>query len=513
MKKILLLLFLPLTAFSQSVTSFFNFSNNQSGGNVTNGGYLFYNPADGSTSYHVNDIDYEDNNPSPLFISSILSMSTVDGVLQGVGQTYGGEELAPGPIANNYTLQSYMNKYVYYIHTISDSLIQEHIANWESPSYTIPFEILEWPCNGDLSNGEAEILAPFKDLNENHIYEPEQGEYPLIRGDFASYVIMNDVWCEHSSSQLPQAKQEIHMMVYQYKESDVMLTPALAQTTFVSFKVYNRSSVPYENYQFGLFNDYDLGGPLDDYTGTDTSLSLSYIYNADNYDDSIIGANGYYENPPAFGCMELNNLMSSNVLHDALNDGVELNYNLKGYKSNGEPFIDSEGNSTKFAYNDEITNNSEMDLMNPPGDRKVVIGTPSTSLLPNQYICRDFAFVYARDTSLSNTENLELLKTNALSIKNFYDAQDFNCNPMSSAEIESINEIDKIIVFPNPANDKLTILTESELNFEVYASDGRLLIKGMTNNKSIQIEDLSTGRYFLKIFNENEISTISFQKN
>jgi hypothetical protein len=512
MKKILLLLLLPITSYSQGVTSFYNFSNNQSGGNITNGGYLFYNPSDGNTTYHVNDIDYQDNLPSPLFISSILSMSTVDGVLQGVGQTYGGEELSGGPIANNYTNQAYLDKYVNYIHVISDSIIQSHINNWESNTYLIPDAILNWPCNGNIANGEAQILAPFKDLNENHIYEPELGEYPLIRGDFAAYVIMNDVWCEHSSSHLPQAKQEIHMMVYQYKESDIMLTPALAQTTFVSFKIYNRSSVPYENYQFGLFNDYDLGGPMDDFIGTDTTLSLSYVYNADNYDDAVIGANGYYENPPAFGCMELNNLMSSNVIHNANNDGVELNYNLKGYKSDGSPYLDAEGNSTKFAYNDATENNSEVDLINPPGDRKVVIGTPLTTVLPNQYVCRDFAFVYARDTSYSNIENLELLKVNALSIKNFYDSQDYNCNPMSSAGIESINEKNKLIVYPNPAMDKLTIQGDSEVNFEIYALDGRLLIQGRTIEKSIQIEHLNAGKYYLKIVDEYKVSTISFQK-
>ncbi|MFZ9296170.1 MAG: hypothetical protein ACO259_08205, partial [Bacteroidia bacterium] len=56
------------------------------------------------------------------------------------------------------------------------------------------------------------------------------------------------------------------------------------------------------NTYFTIWNDADLGYYLDDYVGCDVRRGMGYIYNADAYDETASGVNGYLDFPPALGC-------------------------------------------------------------------------------------------------------------------------------------------------------------------------------------------------------------------
>ncbi len=70
---------------------------------------------------------------------------------------------------------------------------------------------------------------------------------------------------------------------------------ALNNIVFVKFQAYNRGSKTMQNCYFSLWADPDLGGASDDLVGCDTSVSLGFVYNADNEDSD------YGKRPPSLG--------------------------------------------------------------------------------------------------------------------------------------------------------------------------------------------------------------------
>ena len=121
-----------------------------------------------------------------------------------------GIDFWPGPIADNYD-SLFDVKYNQVWHLTKND-IEFHMNNYNSVGYTMSLEIETWPANGDLVNGESQNLAPYEDINANNIYEPEQGEYPLIRGDEALYVIYNDSKQPHTYTGGMKIGVEIHQM-------------------------------------------------------------------------------------------------------------------------------------------------------------------------------------------------------------------------------------------------------------------------------------------------------------
>ena len=68
---------------------------------------------------------------------------------------------------------------------------------------------------------------------------------------------------------------------------------------------------------------------------------------------------------------------------------------------------------------------------------------------------------------------------------------------------EDINERNEILIYPNPAKNNVTIemdLTEN-LEYHIYSSIGELIMSGIieSNNKTVDISDLSSNIYLLKI--------------
>lgn len=124
---------------------------------------------------------------------------------------------------------------------VNQDSIDFHIQNWNSPNYTAPAEIIDWPGNGN--NNTAQNLAPYADLDNDKIYEPNDGEYPIIKGEQAVYLIANDYRPDDSISTpskiyTKSAKVEMHMMLYAFDHQ----TAAIANTVFVNVKLFNRSN-------------------------------------------------------------------------------------------------------------------------------------------------------------------------------------------------------------------------------------------------------------------------------
>ena len=132
---------------------------------------------------------------------------------------------------------------------VSKESIKNHIDNFASTDYIMPEEIANWPASGDIQKGQSPNLAPFVDVNSNGIYDPQQGDYPSIKGDQAILFIYNDLRAVHTESigTYPMGVEVIGM-AYAFTNG---FNKAYNNTIFVDYTVINRSGIDYTETKLG----------------------------------------------------------------------------------------------------------------------------------------------------------------------------------------------------------------------------------------------------------------------
>jgi hypothetical protein len=175
--------------------------------------------------------------------------------------------------------------------------------------------ISNWPGNGDVSLNQDVYLAPFHDNDNDGLYNPATGDYPdydvfnkalkdnlgfceaKLYGDNTLFWVFNDKGGIHTETNGVPIGVEVRAQAFGFKTND-----EINNMTFYNYEIHNRSSFQLNQTYFSIWNDADLGYYLDDYVGCDIKRGLGYIYNADAFDESAAGVNGYLDFPPAFGC-------------------------------------------------------------------------------------------------------------------------------------------------------------------------------------------------------------------
>ncbi len=203
-----------------------------------------------------------------------------------------------GPVMDSTAYSFYQDSLWDHVWNLRKSEIEYHQAHWNDPGYRPIQDILSWPGNGDISLGQASQLAPYFDRNVDGIYDPMDGDYPLIRGDQAIFFILNDDRDYHSESWGKKMKIEIHGMAYAF---DIPEDSAFYNTIFLNYRIFNRSNNIYSNTYIGIYTDIDLGYCCDDYVGCDVERSMYYGYNGRSVDEGTsyppVGTYGKF--PPA----------------------------------------------------------------------------------------------------------------------------------------------------------------------------------------------------------------------
>ncbi|MFU8844634.1 MAG: T9SS type A sorting domain-containing protein [Bacteroidales bacterium] len=227
-----------------------------------------------------------------------------DGMLHLAGERYMsyGYDFRHGPISDTYDPLYDMRWHKVWKLSKQEILFHQH--NWWKPDYVCLEEIMSWPGNGNISAGQALILAPFFDKNNNGLYEPLAGDYPLIRGDQALFFIFNDVRESHGETGGRQLGIEVHGMAYAY---DAPEDSALWNTVFLHYDIINRSDTTYYNTYLGVFTAFQLGYPWDNFVRCDVQRGMYFGYNGDDFDEN--GWNdetiGYHDKLPALGVVFL----------------------------------------------------------------------------------------------------------------------------------------------------------------------------------------------------------------
>jgi hypothetical protein len=424
--------------------------------------------------------------------------------LSAVYLTDFGSDFTPGPISNEQSSTTQFYKDNIYVTDIFD--INDHKRN---PNSQIS-SIYNWPANGSQSRGEPTVIAPFMDLNNDNIYQPEDGEYPIIYGDRCIYSIYNDK-ANQGFSKGSSMGLDIHQYTYQLSNS--FNGDTLENTNFIRFVIVNRSDKDYSDFRFGTYVNMGIGNPIDDYIGTDSNTSMAFGYNGDDIDE---GFNGYSFNPPMQGAMFLNTtLTSSTAIMQDNNPKDGLPSNAVEYINYVEGKFKDGSNKTRTGQNLSYTslydyfgnlnyedNYSEGQLGKTPGDRNVLLVAKPAYLGKGDTLLYDMAFPYARVNFGGNTGAYDSLITLANHIKKRYNssyswiekAEDNKRGLSVSTEVKQ-----SFSIYPNPSTGLFTIKGLNTDNFSIVTNlTGQTLKVIDANTQTIDLSEFETGIYFLQ---------------
>ena len=209
----------------------------------------------------------------------------------------------------------------------------------EFPGYSVPKSITDWPAHGDVSKLQSYYMAPFRDVDGDGEYMPENGDYPyydlenelcpinfagdpnyipartmeedlteykvplvgsilvdqVIKGDQTLWWIFNDKGNAHTETQGSPIGMEVRAQAFGFATND-----EINNMTFYSYEVINRSTFELTQTYFCPWVDTDLGYAWDDYVGCDVLRGLGYCYNG-VANDGNGEPESYGSQPPAIG--------------------------------------------------------------------------------------------------------------------------------------------------------------------------------------------------------------------
>lgn len=464
------------------------------------------------------------NSASSIWIGGLdnggqLRLAAQDYNLSG-NDFWAGPIITPG--SGTYNAPAYIQKYNR-VWKVSKAEIDNHIANYQSGSYTAPTSILDWPGNGNVANGEPAQIAPYFDANNDQIYNPMNGDYPLIKGDEAIFSVFNDAAGLHTQTGAEPIGVEIRALFYGFNDIDTLLS----STLFASFSVITGVSPGHLDQAYmGIFDDFDLGYYKDDFMGCDSALQLFYAYNGDN-DDS--GNNGYGTNPPATGVTFLNQPLNQFLTYNNSLDTINGNpvtqvqyYNyLRGIWKDGTPMVNNGFNGTLAAgagatcdylypgFPESQQGWTEFSAGNQADDRRGLGSSYLNVLLAGYPICIDVAWVSARGNG-NNLSSVAELRLATQAMRNYYNTHNLGCAAYTTVATQNIISSQNISISPNPLSSN--ILNIKGLNhgnslISIWNTSGQCVYKqafSPMNEFEMNIPtSITNGLYWVKIENDN----------
>jgi hypothetical protein len=329
---------------------------------------------------------------------------------------------------------------------------------------TLP-AIFGWPARGNkhfesyygfelpLDN---QGLAPFHDWNGNNIYDPENGDYPVVRfstggseyiPDQILWMVFNDV-DEGDTTDGGPLLFEIHLTAFAFHCED---NPILNNTIFNSYKIINRAVLALDSAFFGTWTDYDLGCSVDDFVGSDSIRSTEFVYNADPIDgdlsvDCSTGADTYATRPPVQSMTYLSHPMHSFITTSAFAaTPAEMYRLLNGEFEDGTP-ITPEGDgynpgsilpATKFLFNGDPRDTSDWSgIKNLPDgrDQKTVSSIYLGRMNPGTVRNIHMAYMVHYDSAGGHLDQITAMYRNIDSLPSILFASDQPCTPFPICE-------------------------------------------------------------------------------
>ena len=135
----------------------------------------------------------------------------------------------------------------------------------------------------DWNSWPAQYGAPYTDVDSNGTYDPTK-DIPGVPGsDQTVWFVCNDLNPTNTADLYGTSPLGIECQITNWAYAQ---EGPLGNMFFKSFLLINKSTQTFDSMYVAMWSDPDLGFSDDDFSGCDTSLSLGFIYNAQNVDQT-----------------------------------------------------------------------------------------------------------------------------------------------------------------------------------------------------------------------------------
>jgi hypothetical protein len=390
--------------------------------------------------------------PSAVFAQSIWIGGFVGTELRQAAAMYGNWEFYAGPLGPDAQVPGGDCRAYDRIYNVSVRDVRAFEQTGQATR-----DLLDWPValgapvlDGDGVPGNYNLFG---------------GDRPDILGHQTAFWVMNDAGGPHLRTGSKPLGLEVRVTAHAFRST----SDALYYATVYRYTLINRGARPITETYFGGFADPDLGNASDDYVGSDTTLRLAYVYNADNFDE---GSDGYGTAPPALGWK----ILDGPPVHDDNRDGrpetpglTSFNFFNSGLANNSSPEHNSDhhykfmtgrwkdgrhfyacgdGHAPSFAscgftrwmfsgdptapagqrFWSEFEPTRDARFSNAPSDRRFAMGSGPFTLQPNVPVTITLAMIWARGSS--HLDSVTRMKAAAREVQAIYDATGFRNLPL-----------------------------------------------------------------------------------
>ena len=389
---------------------------------------------------------------------------------------------------------------------------------------TIYTSMTNWPGNGHANANEARMMAPFVDVDGDHVYDPAKGDYPDIKGDEMLWWVMNDKGGQHGESKGNALGVEVQCEAYAFNSADT----AINNTIFLDYKIINRSPNDIDSAFVSLWTDFDIGYAFDDYIGSAPKLSAYFGYNG-KPTDAVYGSN-----PPVESVVFLKDSISRFLYYNNNADPINgdpgwpipntldyYNY-MKGVWKNGAcmKYGSKDGVSgtqcTNFMFggapSDTQSGWTEHNVGNTPGDIRGIGSIGPFTIKAGQTFDMPVAYVFSRQTNGNTATNYDSTVQYWKQIRTFY-----NSNYTTSGINNASSPVLSMKIFPNPASDKIFIQCPNAELQKIVIIDmtGRIVYSNAAMNvngtRMIDVLSLSNGIYTVMAETKTAIFSQKFE--
>ncbi len=473
------------------------------------------------------------------------------GVIHVAASTYstGGVDYLAGPLPQSgYSLDPSCDYYTRIWKVTADQLakLKSDFENGQLGTHNIPKDILEWPTENNPWMGEFAPdyeMAPYLDRNNDNIYNPLDGDYPIAlveNPEFVPYEMLFTVFNDKSSAIHGETGGnaiglEVHQLDYVTRCDPFSV---LDNSTFTRLKYIYRGDQELKGFRIGIWQDASING-FNMGSGYHQELAANYTYQLGRVfapspepDYKNIQSLMYLSHTPQSSLIYFNASAGDSgcdACHEPAIPEDFYNY-LNGIWKDGTPLVTGGIGHTIAGGGQDTTLFSFPDLPNDPNgwsmltsvvgslDGRSVTSLVHTDLQPGDQGIIDYVDHMYYDTNSLNLEIferwpalMEELRAEFESIKN----GQIDCVTTSIDDVVTVSPT----LFPNPAIDRLTInLDDAKFSeLEIHDLQGRRMMHKQishANQAHLDIEHLDSGFYSLRIIDENnQLHRVTFIKH
>ncbi|GAA4450827.1 hypothetical protein [Rurimicrobium arvi] len=357
--------------------------------------------------------------------------------------------------------------------------------------------IKQWPATGNIyavganNNSLPELLgpvdaygyAPFVDVDNNGIYNWQDGDYPksYAQGNPDQFIwwVFNDVGNTKTMTKTQSIGMEVQTSAFAYKSSDF-----LNDATFYNYRLINRGNLVLDSCFIATWTDADLGSPFDDYIGCDTTRGLGILYNGETPDapngqntygtripmiavDFFIGPRKYYTDENGNQTSRLLKMRSFSYFEGTLTGpvrdprkGSEFYFYMTGSNADGDPFSNDQtkgsssvgygsGPVAPYVFYGDPANTSEWSMCackSPLKDRRFIHSSGPFTLFAGEKNDITIGVVWVDDAGACGTTSFKKIRAADDVAQALFD-QGFNRPNGPDAPVLTVRELDQKLIF------------------------------------------------------------------